>query len=172
MVHTKYKFTPQDIAVYLLFADLSRSQEEEILSNLFQEHNDEIVWDYRQDFLKLRFEVRDVMALYELSDDEYDETQLILKEFDISKSDTAPDYFGAYFKLVKLKLLYSCKDFHRIKLRTLLRDFGYKRRTSALINSMDHAMQALNLRSYLKQYELCDLSQIELDQMIMIRLCG
>lgn len=170
MVHTKYKFTPQDIAVYLLFADLSRPREEEILSNLFQEHNDEIVWGYRQDFLKLRFEVRDAMALYELNDDEYAETQLILKEFDISRSDTEPDYFGAYFKLIKLKLLYSGKDFHRIKLRTLLRDFGYKRRTTTLINSMERAMKALDLRSYLKRYEPCELSQIDLDQMIMIRL--
>ena len=43
MVHTKYTFTPQDIAVYLLIAALPRSREDKIIEDFFQEYNDEIV---------------------------------------------------------------------------------------------------------------------------------
>ena len=49
MVHTKYKFTPQDIAAYLLKADLPRFREDEIIADFFQEHGDDIVFDYRNE---------------------------------------------------------------------------------------------------------------------------
>ncbi|MCR5075952.1 MAG: hypothetical protein K6A79_09155 [Ruminococcus sp.] len=170
MVHTKYKFTPQDIAVYLLIADLPRSREDKIIEDFFQEYNDEIVFNYRNDFLELRRQIHNSMILLEMSDEEYAETQLIMRELQIEKTEYEPNYFGAYFKLIKLQLLYSGKDYQRIKLRTLLNDFGYKRRTEALVNSITRAMKALNLQPYLKQYEPCDLAEITLDQMVIIRL--
>lgn len=170
MVHTKYKFTPQDIAVYLLVADLPRFREDEIISNLFQEHNGDIVHDYRNDFLKLRRHVYEKMILLEMNDEEYEEAKLIMREFQIEKTESQPDYFGAYFKYIKLKLLYSGNGYHRIKLRTLLKDFGYKRRSAALMESITRTMQALHLQAYLKQYEPCDLAEISIDQMVVIRL--
>ena len=45
MVYTKYKFTPQDIAIFLLLADFSHQRENEMLSDLFEVHNQEIVWN-------------------------------------------------------------------------------------------------------------------------------
>jgi len=170
MVHTKYKFTPRDIAAYLLKADLPRFRENEIIADLFQEHSDEIVYDYRSDFIKLRRHVYEKMILLEMNVEEYEETQLIMREFQIEKSESEPDYFGAYFKYIKLKLLYSGNGYHRIKLRTLLKDFGYKRRSAALMESISRTMQALHLQAYLKQYEPCDLSEISIDQMVVIRL--
>ena len=88
MVHTKYKFTPQDIAVYLLIADLPRSREDEIIADLFQEHNDDIVFDYRNDLLKLRRHIYDKMILLEMNDEEYEEAQLIMREFQIEKTES------------------------------------------------------------------------------------
>lgn len=170
MVHSKYKFTPQDIAVYLLVADLPRFREDEIISDLFQEHNGDIVYDYRNDLLKLRRHVYEKKILLEMNDEEYEEAQLIMREFQIEKSESHPDYFGAYFMYIKLKLLYSGKGYHRIKLRTLLKDFGYKRRSAALMESINRTMQALHLQAYLKQYEPCDLAEIPIDQMVVIRI--
>ena len=170
MVHSKYKLTPQDIAVYLLVADLPRFREDEIISDLFQEHNGDIVYDYRNDLLKLRRHVYEKMILLEMNDEEYEETQLIMREFQIEKKESEPDYFGAYFKYIKLKLLYSGNGYHRIKLRTLLKDFGYKRRSAALMESITRTMQALHLQAYLKQYEPCDLKEISIGQMVVIRL--
>lgn len=170
MVHSKYKFTPQDIAVYLLVADLPRFREDEIIADLFQAYNNDIVYDYRNDLLKLRRHVYEKMILLEMNDEEYEEAQLIMREFQIEKSESHPDYFGAYFKYIKLKLLYSGKGYHRIKLRTLLKDFGYKRRSAVLMESISRTMQALHLQAYLKQYEPCDLTEISIDQMVVIRI--
>ena len=170
MVYTKYKFTPQDIAMYLLVADLPRFRENEIINDLFQEHNYDIVYDYRNDLLKLRRHIHDKMILLEMNDEEYEEDQLIMREFQIEKSESEPDYFGAYFKYIKLKLLYSGNVYHRIKLRTLLKNFGYKRRSTALMERINRTMQALHLQAYLKQHEPCDLAEISIDQMVIIRL--
>lgn len=170
MVHTKYKFTPKDIAGYLLVANLPRFREDEIITDLFQEHNDDIVYDYRNDFIKLRRHIHDKMILLEMNDEEYEEAQLIIREFQIEKSEAIPDYFGAYFKYIKLKLLYSGNGYQRIKLRTLLKEFGYKRRSAALMESINRTMQALHLQAYLKQHEPCDLEEISIDQMVIIRL--
>ena len=152
MVHSKYKFTPQDIAVYLLVADLPRFREDEIIADLFQAYNNDIVYDYRNDLLKLRRHVYEKMILLEMNDEEYEEAQLIMREFQIEKSESHPDYY------------------HRIKLRTLLKDFGYKRRSAALMESINRTMQALHLQAYLKQYEPCDLAEIPIDQMVVIRI--
>ena len=156
--------------MYLLVADLPRFREDEIIADLFQAHNDDIVYDYRNDLLKLRRHVFEKMILLEMNDEEYEETQLIMREFQIEKSESHPDYFGAYFKYIKLKLLYSGNGYHRIKLRTLLKDFGYKRRSAALMESINRTMQALHLQAYLKQYEPCDLAEIPIDQMVVIRI--
>ena len=171
MVHTKYKFTPQDIAIFLLLADFSHQRENEMLSDLFEVHNQEIVWNYRQNFIHFRSSVKHYIAVYELNDYDYAEAKLIMKELGISEFDQEqPDYFGAYFKQVKLHLLYSGADYRKMKLRTLLKDFGYQRRNTVLMDNMNRAIYSLGLQTYLRNYEPCNIADIKLDQIVMIRL--
>ena len=110
------------------------------------------------------------MVIDKMNDEEYEEAQLIIREFQIEKSEAVPDYFDAYFKYIKLKLMYSGSGYQRTKLRTLLKEFGYKRRSAALMESINRTMQALHLQAYLKQHEACDLAEISIDQMVIIRL--
>ena len=69
-----------------------------------------------------------------------------------------------------MQLTYSGISYRKIKLRNLLRDFNYKRRTAALMNRMNLALNALGLETYLRGYEKCDIRDAGLDDMIMIRL--
>ena len=171
MVHTKYKLTPQDAATYFFIENFSHKRESEILLDLYEHHNQMIVWDYRHDHLLFKQSVMNLLNLYELDDRTYNEAELILREVDSTiEADTDADYFGAYFKLIWLQLMYSGISYRKIKLRTLLRDFGYKRRTEALTSSMKHALNALGLVTYLRNYEVCDICDVKLDDMVMIRL--
>lgn len=130
-----------------------------------------IVWDYRHDNLLFKQSVMNLLTMYELDDRTYNEAELILREVDSTiEADTGADYFGAYFKLIWLQLMYSGISYRKIKLRTLLHDFGYKWRTEALTSSMIHALNALELVTYLRNYEVCDIRDVKLDDMIMIRL--
>lgn len=173
MVYTKYKFTPYDIAGYLLYSDFPYKQNNEIIEDLFKNHNASIVYPYRLDFLSLKSKTADLIILLGTDGEILNEAELILKELNDSKlnnNECELDYFGAYFKLIKLQLLYSGITYRKIKLRTLLKDFGYKRRTSSLLININYALRAIGLCPYLKKYKHCDLRKVKLDDMIIIRL--
>lgn len=172
MICTKYKFTPQDVAGYLFLENVSHKRENEILSDLFKNHNQMIVWNDRNDYLLFKQSVMNLLNLYELDDREYQEVGLILLETAQTASNTEreADYFGAYFKLIWLQLMYSGISYRKIKLKNLLRDFGYKRRTASLIYHVNQTLNAIGLKTYLRDHEECDISDAGLDDMIMIRL--
>lgn len=171
MIYTKYKFTPFDLANYILLKDLSHNRTNEVIEDLFENYNNLIVYPFRNDFMKLKRAISWQINLWELDDNEYNEAKFIMSE--ISNSDEfnefEANYFDAYFKLIKLQLMYSV-NFKKIRLRNLLKDFGYKRRTTELMKSMNRTLNALGLETYLKNYELCNICDIALDDMIIIRL--
>lgn len=174
MIFTKYKFIPKDIAGYFISADLTHKQQNEILTDIFENHNSSIVFPYRNDFGLLRRTVADLIIKYELDNATIDEVQVIMWEMGeygsiLDKENY--DRLGAYFKLIKLQLMYSDISFKKIKLRTLLKDFGYKRRTADLVSRINRAFSALGLVTYLKNRNQCNIGQVKLDDMIIIRLC-
>lgn len=61
-------------------------------------------------------------------------------------------------------------DFQRGWVWDLLRDFGYKKRTASLMCHINRTINMLGLKTYLRYYEECDISDAGLDDMIMIRL--
>ncbi|WP_337663574.1 hypothetical protein, partial [Suilimivivens sp.] len=88
MAWTKYKLMPQDIAVYLFLENASHKRENEILSDLFENHNQMIVWDYRPDYFLLKRSVMDLVNLYELDGREYHEAERILLEISQKGADS------------------------------------------------------------------------------------
>ncbi len=173
MVYTKYKFTPQDIAGYILIEDLPHRRQNEIIYDLFHNHNSSVVHPFCKMYSQLKAAVSDLLIQYDLDINTLNEAELILLELTktgLNIRDNNADYFGAYFKLIKLQLMYSGITYRKIKLRTLLKDFGYKRRTAALIDSMNRTLHALGLSSYLKNREPCNLRDINIDDMVIIRL--
>lgn len=170
MVYTKYKFTPVDLANYIFTEDLSHHRANEVIWSLFKDFNKLIVYPFRNDYMKFKRAISEQLNLWELNDKEYTEAELIIYEINNNIfSECDADYFSMYFKLIKLQLMYSV-NFKKIKLRNLLRDFGYKRRTSELMTSMNRTLNNLGLVTYLKNYERCNICDIGLDDMIIIRL--
>lgn len=168
----KYKYTPEDVAMLICFSDMTRKHEEMVISDLFKNHNEDIIIKYRNDFIKFRRAVKDRIIIFSINQRDYTEIQLILKELGIDAVDdnNSYDVLGTYFRIVKLKLLYTDISCYKLKAKTLINDFGYKRRSADLMRRTGNALKALNLKTYLKNYRECDLSEIKLDQMVMIRL--
>lgn len=169
--HTKYMISPNDIATFLFLENTSHKRENEILLDLFNNHNKNIVREYRRSYLKLKQCVMNLISIYEVDATSYSEATLILRETTSSKicSVEESDCFSAYFKLIWLQLIYSGITYRKIKLRKLLRDFGYKRRSEKLINCIQQAIDNLNLRVYLRDYTPCNINDIDIDDMIIIR---
>ena len=171
MGKSKYKYTPDDVALLLVSSDLRRSQEEIVIKSIFQNLNSDISAMHRNSYDKFRKLVRDKCIYYETSEEELDDIHLIMKEAGCSMKEEQPDdLIERYFRLIKLQLMYTDIGFKRLKLRTIINDFNYKRRSEQLTDSIKHTLNMLKLKIYLKDYVPCDISEIKLDQMIMIRL--
>ena len=115
------------------------------------------------------------MAFIMPGDDDLDELDLIMRDIDpgyvLSNPNYERDVMLQFFKVVRLELLYmENRDYYKIKLRRLLKRFGYKRRSQALIHKIKYAMTLLSLTPYLRGNVPCDLALIGLDDMVMIRL--
>lgn len=174
---SKYLYTAQDVALFFDYSDLKLSFEKKIKEDLWQRRKLVLDPKYRENKNEL---IKEISKCRELSDykeykNELDIINRIFKElgseYKISKLEYDSNYIEAFFRFIKLRLTYTenCL-FIRIKLRTLLRNFGYKRRSVVLVNDIKRSMKALKLEAYLRDYQPCDIADIELDDVIIIRL--
>lgn len=174
---SKYLYTATDIGIYFNNADLPHSKENKILEQLWEDRHKILDLKYRKNRAFFCKSVRKEMEKYllETNNCEIDSINKILE--DIGSSFTLDTSFNeeyqveAFFRVIKLKLIYT-DDINNIKmkLRTLLGYFGYRRRSQQFVDNVKRTLKALGLITYLKAYELCDVSMIKLDDMIMIRL--
>lgn len=165
-------FTPADVAAYILTQNMTNSRTNAVIQDLFYNRHNQIVEKYRSDYVKFKRSIYEFVNIYEMNAQEYSEVEFIMNEVNQTEiyQDECSDYFAAYFRLIKLKLLYSNVKYCKIKLRTLLRDFGYQRRTRGLMQNIKSILKELKLVTYLRAYQRCDISEIKLDDMVMIRL--
>ena len=170
----RYVYTPNDIAVFLLKANLTMREENHVLRELWVEKI-RIAKKYKLDELKFRQAVRLELASYVLKKNDFDEFDLIMRDVGLKYTSLTPaqeyDFVFRYFKVVRLELLFlEGKDCHKIKLRRLLAHFSYKKDTQALVQDMQNVMAGLSLVTCLRGYVPCKISEIGLDDMVMIRL--
>lgn len=169
----KYKFTPLDFYNYILLYDLRFSEQNRIIEDFFQAHNSELASVYREDLSLLRKEINNIKICNTAIDDELDEVAVILNELKV-KYKFAPQkeeyLFADYFKMLKLQLLYSGITYKKVKLRTILTKFGYKKRTEQVRKDLVNAIKNLGLHPYLSKRAECEITKIPLDSIISFRL--
>lgn len=168
---SKYDFSPNDIAKLLCISEFTHSEEKFVIEDIFINHKDDITASYRNDINKFRREIHNKIIIHESDYDTFSETEMILREFGLSISDdNFDDIFGSYFKLIKLQILYSQSHCKTLKLRSILKKFGYKRRSNKLNYSILNILKSLGLVTYLRGKEPCDITEINIDQMVIFRL--
>ena len=76
-----------------------------------------------------------------------------------------------YFKEVRFRLrFFSECNYVRVKLRTLLKQYGYRRRSVKLLEHLKQCMAFYRLNPYLRGGVPCELSQVSVDEMVVFRL--
>ena len=168
-----FLYTPNDIAVFLLKADFTLSDENDVIHDLWK-NGVHIAKKYKKDEALFKRHIRAELASY-TQGDETDELELIMRDVDASFTIRNPeyeqDYIFQYFKVICLELMYIYgKDYHKIKLRHLLRQFGYKRRSPQIMDHIKRAIKTLSLVIYLARYVRCEIDNIGIDEMVIIRL--
>lgn len=76
-----------------------------------------------------------------------------------------------FFKSARLRILYgSGKNYVRIKRRTLMARYGYKRITPALAEHFNRCTYFYHLQPYLRDWAECQISGVGIDEMIVFRI--
>ncbi len=76
-----------------------------------------------------------------------------------------------YFMFMRLRIKYILdRDYERLKLRTLLHRYGYKRRSNVLVEHLRDCMMFYHIATCLRGEVSCDIRDIDIDDMITFRV--
>lgn len=121
---------------------------------------DILYWsDYMQDKIILDTEFLSVQAV---SDGTLDVSDLMRGDFDVD----------LFFKKLRVQILYlGKKDYARMKLRTLMAEYGYQRRPKEFVRFLKIRLVFYHIQTALRGNEICDVETMDcLDDMITFRV--
>ena len=76
-----------------------------------------------------------------------------------------------FFKSIRIRILYgNGNDYVRIKLRSLLTQYGYQRRSQLLLQHIKRCMLFYHLEATLRGGAACDIETCDLDKMLIFRV--
>ena len=191
----EYYYNAYSIAYFLVNQGLGKREQLDFLDMLFKDERERefISPSYKQEQLtdkeNLRHLILDVLYRVDyLNDPESFEKEYsaIENDYESLKNDELRldterisindfDEYDLYFMSVRLRIRFindEKNQFVKIKLRKLLSQYGYKRRTEDLLNRMHDAMLFYHIQSYLRGGEICDIRDIDIDDMITFRIPG
>lgn len=145
------------------------------------------VWKNEKAFLTLEYQADYKKWLYDIqhwADYLYDKPSLdaefpaIQKDIsaqghELGEEDFLTDNFDIdlFFKSMRLRILYrNDRGYERMKLRTLLSAYGYKRRSSYIVRYIKDCLLFYHIQTYLRGNVDCDVEEISLDDMLIFRV--
>lgn len=167
-----------DIACMIHSQDIGTKTASIILENIWKQDKLFLLPCYREDLRKLYLDVyywTDYLCDKPTIDGEFPSVQRDFEAFGRELADAAfiTEHFDIdlFFKMKRLQILYlEGQDYVRMKLRTLLKVYGYKRRTQELLRYFRECLMFYHMQTYLRGREECDIGEIGLDEMIIIRV--
>ena len=91
----------------------------------------------------------------------------------VIKDNYTSDFSGLdlFFKNIRIRIIVDgSKDYVRIKLRTLLKQYGYKRRSKMLIDYINDCMKFYHLKAFLRGGIECKVEDVGIDEMLTFRI--
>lgn len=166
-------YTTDEIAIYIKCNDFKHSEEVSILNKIWNDGKE--YWEEQYDYDRRKFFRNVYEKVYSMDILNYEEEvkfiNKILKENEseyILHNNKEEKTIESFLKIIKLNLMYTPRiDHKKIKLRTLLKEFGYERRSAKFVDSVNRTLKNLGLETYLKKYKKCD---IKINDVIIIRL--
>lgn len=171
-------YTAQDLAIILIGMDLDCRIESAVMDRIWNREKEFLAEPYRQDRRRFTLEVlywRHYFSKKPLWTGSFRFVQKDLESgghtVDLERYRSDYSNLNLFFKSVRIRCLYGMgKEYVRIKLRTLLAVYGYRRRSRLLIHHMQRCMEFYHLKATLRGGVDCDLSTCSLDQMLTFRV--
>lgn len=174
-----YLYSPYELAVIVQYHGMDIVQATSFLEQIYHYDNPFIQKSYRGNQKKFILDVMEQMN-YINNQEQFDlekaSIEQDLNDFGILNQNT-DDFntentsYHLIFKELRLRILYINKQgYAKIKLRNLLAEFGYKRRSSSIINYILDCMFFYHISVSLRGNVNCDLNEIDLDETIVFRV--
>ena len=179
MIAREYTYSPLDMAWTIRSLDLGAKETVSLLNNVWEDEQKYLIKKYR-DSLYLWITDCEYWGNY-INDKEDLDTEFPslrqdiidagrkVKEDDFLSDFTDLDFF---FKRLRIQILYVGQhDYVRVKLRTLLKAYGYKRRSPQILRHINDCMKVYHLKPFMTGGEACQIGKIDINDMITFRLC-
>jgi hypothetical protein len=171
-------YSPFELACIVESLGLGTRGAMELLNWIYENDSAYLLPEYRKNRKKLLLETlhwQDYLSDKVTLDREF---PVIQKDFhnlglQLSAENMVSDYpdVDMFFKSLRLRILYVSKqDYVRMKLRTLLTAYGYKRRSQGLMNYLSNCMFFFHIQTYVRGGIECDIREVNLDEMITFRV--
>lgn len=168
-----------DLAQLICEENLTNSQMNDFLTLVWQNEKEYLPLEYRENERKFYLDVIENVANqmdWESYQNERNTVNADLKAIGSETILSEKEYekqFQYFFIRMRLQILYlDGPDYCRIKMRTLLQNYGYQRRTRNFIRWIDRCLFFYHIEATIAGGELCDLELVSLNQMIIFRVAG
>lgn len=171
-------YSALDLAILVSARELTEKEIAKFLEAVSEKDNDYLAPQYRNNFRKL------ILDTYYWTHYFYNKTTIdaefpsIQKDmFDLGsnleKDNYTSDFSGLdlFFKNMRIRIVVDgSKDYVRIKLRTLLKEYGYKRRSKMLVDYVNGCMEFFRLKAFLRGGVECEIENVDIDEMLTFRV--
>lgn len=166
-------YTALDIACIIDNFELTVQTSAELIRKIFYQDNFFLAQEYRNNYHNWILDIRYWEGyLYDkvTFDKEFPAIKKDCGGFIAEKNFVADNFnLDLFFKTLRIKILYiDKKNYSRMKLRTLLAEYGYKRRSKDFIDYVKKCLAFYHIQTFFHG-EICDIAEINLDCMITFR---
>lgn len=173
-----FYYTALDLGAILSNTNLSVIEFSNLLEQIAENEKNLIALKYKNDKRKL-FLATSYWSYYffdkETIDTEFPSIKNLLtsRDIEISDGDFITDYsdLDLFFKSIRLRIRYLSEcDYVRIKLRTLLKRYGLKRRSQKFIDNFLLCLWFYELQIFLPGNKPCDIRTVDINSTIIFRV--
>ena len=169
-------YTALDVACIIVMEGLSTKEAIQLAHRMHTEDKSFLSMEYRQNYRKWLLDIlywSDYMQDKIILDAEFPSVQN-LSDGNLDVSALMYDDFNTdlFFKKLRVQILYlGKKDYARMKLRTLMAEYGYQRRSKEFIRFLKIRLVFYHIQTALRGNEICDVETMDcLDDMITFRV--
>lgn len=172
-------YHPSDIAKIIRSRDMGIKAGHKFISKIWETEKEFLSVKYKNNQKTFILEVMDQLNFLENSDiyqRELPQVNRDLSDLGSKTIITEDKYFlelETFFKELRLRIVVlEQQGYVRMKLRTMLREHGYMRRSPQLIKRLQKCLYFYHIETYTRGEVKCDIEEISLDDMITFRIVG
>lgn len=172
-------YTPRILALIACARDMSMKEMAGFISLVWEYEKEYLFPDHRFSKKKLQLDVMNEVN-YMQDKDSFDR-EFALINIDLKSIGSELEYYPEdeeedwtlFFISLRLRMIFlDSQDYVRMKLRTMIGYYGYKRRTVELTAYLKDCLMFYHIKTYTRGENPCDIREIALDDMITFRVLG